>query len=35
MSMIIHSCITPTAQSCEHNNIGVLKLVVLWLLFSV
>jgi len=33
MSMIIYSCIMPTAQSHEHNNIGVLKLVLL--LFSV
>jgi len=29
MSMIFYSCITPTAQSREHNNIGVLKLVLL------
>jgi len=35
MSMIIYSYITPTAQSREHDNIGVLKLVLLWLLFSV
>jgi len=30
MSMIIYSCITPTAQGREHDNIGVLKLVLLW-----
>jgi len=35
MSTIICSCITPTAQSREHDNIGVLKLVLLWLLFTV
>jgi len=35
MSMIIYSCITPTAQNREHDNIVVLKLVLLWLLFSV
>jgi len=29
MSMIFYSCITPTAQSREHNNIGVLKLALL------
>jgi len=35
MGMIIYSCITPTAQSREHDTIGMLKLVLLWLLFSV
>ena len=30
MSMIIYSWITPPAQSLEHDNIGVLKLVLLW-----
>ena len=35
MSMNVYSCITPTAQNREHGNIGVLKLVLLWLLFSV
>jgi len=34
MSMIIYSCIAPIAQSREHDNIGVLKLVLLWLLFG-
>jgi len=35
MGMMIYSCITPTAQSREHDTICVLKLVLLWLLFSV
>jgi len=35
MNMIIFSCITRAAQSREHDNIGVLKLVLLWLVFSV
>jgi len=34
MGIIIYSCITPTAQSREHDNICVLKLILLFLLFS-
>jgi len=35
MGMIIYSCITPTAQSREHDTTGVLKLVPLRFLFGV
>jgi len=35
MSMIIYLRITPTAQSHEHDTIGMLKLVLQWMLFSV
>ena len=35
MGVIIYSCITSTAQSRKHDTICVLKLVLLWLLFSV